>query len=84
MDYIEYGFYIIMLLVVFLLVYIPKKNGQKQIKKMQDELKIDDKIVTYSGLSGVVESIEQDRVIIKTNPDAIRIAVEKWAIAGLE
>ena len=81
MNYIEYGFYIIILILVFLLVYIPKRNQQKQLEKMQSNLKVGDMVITYSGLSGEIESIEEEKIIIKSNPDKIRLTVEKWAIA---
>lgn len=64
--------------------YYERKKDEKKIKKMQDELKKGDKIITYTGLSGIIEKIEEDRIILKTYPDNVKMSVEKWAVAGLD
>ena len=51
---------------------------------MQEELKKGDRVITYSGLSGKIEEILEDRVIINVNPDNIKLSIEKWAIAGID
>ena len=51
---------------------------------MQEELKKGDKIITYSGLSGEIEEILEDRIIIIANPDKVKLSIEKWAIAGID
>ena len=75
---------IIAILVIYYMTYSQRKKQEKELKKMQDELKKGDKIITYSGIAGVINKIEEDRVIIETYPDKIKISVEKWAIAGLD
>ena len=78
---------IVFVAIILLIYYIPysqKKRQDKQIKKMQDELKQGDKIITYSGLSGTIEKIEEDKIILKTNPDNVKMSIEKWAVAGLD
>ena len=78
----------IVLVIIILLIYyvsnMQRKKQEKEIKKMQDEIKVGDKIITYSGLSGIVEKLEEDRIILKTYPDDTKISIEKWAIAGLD
>ena len=78
---------IVFVAIILLIYYIPysqQKRQDKEIKKMQDNLKKGDKVITYSGLSGTIEKIEEDKVIINTNPDKVKLAIEKWAIAGLD
>ncbi len=78
---------VVVVIIIFLIYYIAyaeKRRQEKSIKKMQDELKKDDKVITYSGLSGVIEKIEDDRIILKTYPDNVKISIEKWAVAGLD
>ena len=78
---------LVLVVIIFLIYYISyfeNKKQQKKIKKLQDELKEGEKVVTYTGLSGIIEKIEEDRIILKTYPDNVKISIEKWAIAGLD
>ncbi len=75
---------ILLILGLYYLTLLPRKKQEKEIKKMQDDLKKGDKVITYTGLSGVIEEVLEDRIILKTNPDAVKLSIEKWAIAGLD
>ncbi len=84
MEYIQFIVTIIIILVIFYIANSLNKKQQKELKKMQSEIKKDDKIITYSGLSGIVSEVMEDRVIVKLYPNMTEISVEKWAIAGLD
>ena len=87
MDYKQLIITIITILLILGLYYLsilPKKRQEKEIKKMQDELKKGDKIITYTGLSGELEEVLEDRIILKTRPDNVKLSIEKWAVAGLD
>lgn len=75
---------VVIIFLIYYLSYFERKKDEKKIKKMQDELKKGDKVITYSGLSGIIDKIEEDRIILKTYPDNIKISIEKWAVAGLD
>ena len=78
---------LVLVAIIFLIYYITyygRNKDAKKIKKMQDELKEGDKIITYSGLAGIIDKIEEDRIILKTYPDNVKISIEKWAVAGLD
>lgn len=72
------------ILVIYYASYFPKIKEQKEAKKMQENLKKGDKIVTFSGLSGTIEEIEKDRIILKTRPNNTLLSIEKWAVAGID
>ncbi len=84
MEYIQFIVTIIIILVIFYIANYAKKKQDKELKKMQDELKEGDKIVTYSGMAGIVSKVLDDRIILKTYPKEIEISIEKWAVAGLD
>ena len=84
MEYIQFIVTIIIILVIFYIANYAKKKQDKELKKMQDELKEGDKIVTYSGMAGIVSKVLEDRIILKTYPNEIEISIEKWAVAGLD
>ena len=77
-------FAVIIVFVIFYTSDWQNKKKAKELKIMQDNLKKGDKIITFSGLSGVIEKTEEDRIIISTNPDGIKFEIEKWAVAGLD
>ncbi len=74
----------ILVLLVFYLAQLPAKRQDKNIQKMQEEVKEKDRIITYTGLCGTVTKVLDDRVILKTEPDGVELSIEKWAIAGLD
>ncbi|MGN1327419.1 MAG: preprotein translocase subunit YajC [Clostridia bacterium] len=84
MEYIQFIVTIIIILLIFFFAESQRKKQDQELKKMQSEIKKDDKIITYSGLSGIVEEVLEDRVILKTYPNMMEISIEKWAIAGLD
>lgn len=75
---------ICIVLVIFYMATWQRRKQQKDLKKMQSELKKGDRIITFSGITGKVDSILDDRVIIEAYPDKVKLSVEKWAIAGLD
>lgn len=78
----------IVLAIIILIVYYfgtyQRRKQEKDLKKMQDNLKKGDKVITVSGIAGEIDEIVEDRVILKTYPDGLKISVEKWSIATLD
>ncbi len=84
MEYITYIIWILLILVIFYFAYLSNKKQNKKLKEVQESIKVNDKIITYSGLSGKVVEVFEDRVVIELNPDKVKMSIEKWAIAGLD
>ncbi len=82
MEYIQLIATTIIILLIFAFSDFLKRKQEKAIKQMQNEIKQGDKIVTYTGLSGIVTEVLEDRVILQTNPADVKLSIEKWAIAG--
>ena len=76
--------FVAVLLVIYYSGTWQRRKNQKELKKMQDNLKKGDKVITFSGLAGVVEEVLEDRIIISLYPDKTKISIEKWAIAGID
>ena len=62
---------ILLILGLYYLTLLPRKKQEKEIKKMQNGLKKGDKVITYTGLSGTIEEVLEDRIILKTRPEGI-------------
>lgn len=58
---------ILMLVIFYFLLIRPQQKRQKQIREMLDALQKGDKIITIGGLHGVIDSIDEDKVVINCN-----------------
>ncbi|WP_163101819.1 preprotein translocase subunit YajC [Peribacillus alkalitolerans] len=71
------------LLIMFVLFYFllirPQQKRQKAVQTMQSDLKKGDKIVTIGGLHGFVDSIDDNKVVIKCG-DGSRLTYDRSAI----
>ncbi|WP_066257848.1 preprotein translocase subunit YajC [Neobacillus drentensis] len=74
---------IIPLILMFVLFYFllirPQQKRQKAVQKMQSDLKKGDKIVTIGGLHGFVDSIDDNKAVIKCG-DGSRLTFDRNAI----
>lgn len=74
---------IIPLILMFVLFYFllirPQQKRTKAVQKMQNELKKGDKIVTIGGLHGFIDSIDENKVVIKCG-DGSRLTYDRNAI----
>lgn len=74
---------IIPLILMFVLFYFllirPQQKRQKAVQKMQSDLKKGDKIVTIGGLHGFIDSIDENKAVIKCG-DGSRLTFERNAI----
>ncbi|NHC39466.1 preprotein translocase subunit YajC [Bacillus sp. MM2020_1] len=74
---------IIPLILMFVLFYFllirPQQKRQKAVQKMQTDLKKGDKIVTIGGLHGFIDSIDDNKAVIKCG-DGSRLTFDRNAI----
>lgn len=75
-----------MVLIFFIFYFFiirPQQKRSKDLAKMVEALKKGDKVVTAGGILGVVTSIQNDYVVIKTgDSDTTKMEVLKSAITG--
>jgi preprotein translocase subunit YajC len=74
---------IIPLVLMFVLFYFllirPQQKRQKAVKQMQSDLKKGDKVVTIGGLHGFIDSIDENKAVIKCG-DGSRLTFDRNAI----
>ena len=75
---------VVILLVIYYAGTFQRRKQEKDLKKMQKKKKKGDKIITFSGLSGIIEEVIEDRIIVSLYPDKLKISIEKWAVAGID
>jgi len=79
-EYITVGFYIVIILVLYLVVAIPQKKRQKEVSTMQASLKMGDVVTTHSGIIGKITEIKDDVITVSSGPDDIKLNVQRWSI----
>lgn len=67
--------------IFYLLVFRPMKTRQKKLETLIAALKNGDKVVTSSGIYGVIAGVKEKTFILKIS-DQVKIEVSKNAIAG--
>jgi preprotein translocase subunit YajC len=73
----------VLLIGMVLLTAIPNQRKQKKWNEMLAGLKTGDRVVTTGGLRGTILSLKDDAVIVRTQPDGIKLEVLKTAIASV-
>jgi preprotein translocase subunit YajC len=56
---------VLMFVLFYFLLIRPQQKRQKAVSQMQNELKKGDKVITIGGLHGFIESIDENKVVIK-------------------
>ena len=74
---------VIVAVIFYLLIFMPMRKRQKKVESMIAAIKSGDKVITGSGIYGVVAGVKDKTVILKI-ADQVKIEVAKSAIAGLQ
>lgn len=69
--------------IFYLLIFMPMRKRQKKLDSMIAGLKNGDKVITNSGIYGVVAGLEEKTLVLKV-ADQVKIKVARSAIAGLQ
>jgi preprotein translocase subunit YajC len=70
---------ILMFILFYFLLIRPQQKRQKAVQQMQNELSKGDKIVTIGGLHGIVDSVDENKVVIKCG-DGSRLTYDRNAV----
>lgn len=83
-----FGSTIIMLVAMFAVMYFmlirPENKRKKEAEEMRAAVKTGDKITTIGGIVGTVVNVKEDKIVIETGADQVRIELAKWAMSTNE
>lgn len=77
-------FLLVLLVGVIVLMIVPQRKRNKQMKEMLDSIKPGTRIRTIGGIYGTVTVVKEDLVTIVTGPDDVKLVFAKGAIAVVE
>ncbi|MDQ2834073.1 MAG: preprotein translocase subunit YajC [Acidobacteriota bacterium] len=74
---------ILFFVVLYFLMIAPNQKKQKKWQEMLGQLKTGDRVTTNGGLRGTVLSVKDDVVILRIQPDGVKLEFVKSAIAAV-
>lgn len=75
---------VLMIAIFYFMLIRPENKRKKEAEQMRSSVKTGDKIVTIGGITGTVVSVKENRIVMETGADQVRIELEKWAISTNE
>ena len=73
-----------MLAVFYFMLIRPENKRKKEAEQMRSSVKTGDKITTIGGIVGAVVNVKEDKIVLETGADQVRIEFAKWAISTNE
>ncbi len=75
---------VMMIAIFYFMLIRPENKRKKEAEQMRSSVKKGDKIVTIGGITGTVVDVKENKIVMETGADQVRIEFEKWAISTNE
>ena len=75
---------VLMVAVFYFMLIRPENKRKKEAEQMRGAIKTGDKITTIGGIIGTVVNVKEDKIVIETSADQVRMELAKWAISTNE
>ena len=69
--------------IFYFLLIRPQQKRQKQHQQLMANLKTGDRVVTSSGIHGLIANVKETTFLLKV-ADNVKIEIDKSAVAGVE
>ena len=74
---------ILFFVVLYFLMIVPNQRKQKKWQEMLGKIKSGDRVTTNGGIKGTVLTVKDDAVILRVQPDGVKLEFVKSAIAAV-
>lgn len=71
---------IFMLVLFYLVIFIPEGRRRKKYKNLLESLKVNDEIITKGGIVGKIVNIQDKFIIVQTGPDKVKLKFDKIGV----
>lgn len=75
---------IIMFAIFWFILIRPESKRKKEAEAMRNAVKAGDDIITIGGICGTVITVKDERLVIETGADQVRMEITKWAVSSNE
>lgn len=79
----DYTFLIMMAglaLIMYFMIIRPEGKKKKEQEALRNSLHKGDKITTIGGIMGKIVDIKDDKIVLETGEDQVRIELQKWSV----
>ncbi len=66
--------------VMYFMVIRPENKKKKEQEALRSSLHRGDKITTIGGIMGKIVDIKDDKIVIETGEDQVRMELQKWSV----
>ena len=73
-----------MLAIFYFMLIRPENKRKKEAEQLRSALKTGDKVTTIGGIQGTVVSVKDEKFVLETGADQVRIEFAKWALSTNE
>ena len=75
---------VIMIAIFYFILIRPENKRKKEAEQMRSSVKVGDEITTIGGIVGTVVSVKDEKFVMETGADQVRIEFAKWALSTNE
>ena len=72
----------LMIGVFYFMLIRPENKRKKEAEQMRTNVKVGDRITTIGGIVGTVVNVKDDKFVLETGADQVRIEFLKWALSS--
>ena len=82
-PWLQFMPFVLVLAIFYFVILLPMKRRQKKVQQFLDGLKVNDRVITTSGIYGSITKISERTVQVQI-ADKVRVEVSKAAIGGYQ
>ncbi len=75
---------VVMIAVFYFMLIRPEKKRKKEAEELRSSIKVGDSIVTIGGICGTVVDVKEEKFVMETSADRVRVELQKWALSTNE
>ena len=75
---------VMMVAIFYFMLIRPENKRKKEAEQMRSAVKKGDKVVTIGGITGTVVDVKDNKFVLETGADQVRVGFEKWALSSNE
>lgn len=72
---------VVMVGVFYFMLIRPENKRKKEAEQLRTNLKVGDQVTTIGGVIGTVVSVKDEKFVLETSADQVRIEFQKWALS---